>query len=84
MKEEASIRSEQNEKARSFVTRILLLVFCARLFLVLLVEGGALLVQLLPGTESSEGALAVGVDVLESVDVTGVDPTEAVIVSEMH
>jgi hypothetical protein len=26
----------------------------------------------------------VGVDVLESVDVTGVDPTEAVIVSEMH
>lgn len=43
-----------------------------------------MLVQLLPGTEGSEGALAVGVDVLESVDVTGVDPTEAVIVSEMH
>ena len=43
-----------------------------------------MLVQLLPGTESSEGALAVGVDVLESVDVTGVDPTEAVTVSETH
>jgi hypothetical protein len=26
----------------------------------------------------------VGVDMLESVDITGVDPTEAVIVSETH
>jgi hypothetical protein len=53
------------------------------LLLVLLVDSIALFVQLLPCAESSEGTLAMCVDMLKSVDVAGVDPTEAAIVSEM-
>lgn len=58
------------------------LVFFVGGSLVSLVEGCALLEKLLPGAESSEGSLAVGVDVLQAIDVTCVDPSESVIVSK--
>jgi hypothetical protein len=51
--------------------------------LVLLEDGSALLGHLFPGAQSSEGTCAESINMLQPVDVAGVDPSESVTVSEM-
>jgi hypothetical protein len=76
MKPEASLQGS------SLLGFLLLVVVVYAEFLVILEDGCALFVQLLPGAKSSKGALAMGVDMLESVNVASVHPSESVVISD--